>query len=84
MSPEFAEWLVQADANQGAEAGARLYEEYAGRGMYGKTTCAVQTDDVTALLLAGIWEAAENPHDVPAEKPEHLRTDNLGREYIAY
>lgn len=83
MDERFARWLVDADDKR-CGTQARVVEEYSGRGMYGETTFAVATDDAVNLLLSAVWEAAENPEDVPAERPDELRQDSLGRGYVVY
>lgn len=80
MNIEFAEWLVDIDCG---ETQASLVEGYSGRGMCGRETAAVSTDDPINLLLAAVREAVEGPDDVP-EMPDELMRDNLGKGEVVY
>lgn len=83
MDERFARWLVDADEER-CGTSARVIEGYSGRGMYGEETFAVGTDDAVNLLLSAVWAAAENPGDVPAEKPDELMLDSLGKGDVVY
>ncbi len=83
MDARFAKWLVDADGER-CDTAAKVVEGYSGRGMCGETTCAVATDDAINLLVSAIWEAAENPGNVPSEKPDELLMDSLGKGDVVY
>lgn len=51
----------------------KIYEDYSGRGMYGKTCIGIYTDDPTRC----IEEAA-------SRGVRGAQRDNLGKEYIVY
>lgn len=80
MNIEFAEWLVDID---GGKTRASLVEGYSGRGMRGRETAAVSTDDLVNLLLEAVREAVERPDDVP-EMPDELMRDDLGKGEVVY
>lgn len=91
MEKEIAELLV--DTGYGLE----IYEEYSGRGMYGKTTTAVTCDNVSQFMesvgeafMDMIYEAAGDD-DYNTEKAEelakvlyNLQQDNLGMGVVIY
>jgi hypothetical protein len=66
-----AERMVEAIENEGGEASIR--DEYSGRGMYGRTTCAVVAESRGELYAAAGIENVRN-----------IRIDNMGRRFIAY
>ena len=80
MNEMFANWLVEID---NGETQASLMEGYSGRGMGGRETVAVSTDDPVNLLLAAVREAVESPDDVP-EMPDELMRDSLGKGEVVY
>ncbi len=67
------------------------YRDYSGRGMYGKTTCAVVYSTMPNLMEV-YSQAIENALEEGKKEElkqlrkdiKSLRTDNLGLSYIAY
>ena len=70
--------------------GGEIYENYSGRGMYGKTTYGVVVDDLfdffVALYLLGKHHGEKDRKDDIDYEYEifNFRIDNLGRRYIIY
>lgn len=90
MTKEFAQFLVDATENAGNQE-IKLREDYCGRGMYNRTTCAVIVDnplqlisDIVTFFKEGIdinqktWEGKEIPD------PDSLVMDQLGMGYVIY
>ena len=92
MTKELAELLV----NNGSDL--RIYEDYSGRGMYGKTTTGIQCDDIKDFLDAVgetfcnmVSDASFEGEDYDMELADELkdlltnhRQDSLGLGYIIY
>ena len=80
MDKQRATDIVEYLQESGIEA--TLYEDYSGRGMYGKTTAAVVTDSATDVAFAlGALIAAEKE-----EVPDlvQVQTDGMGRQIVVY
>lgn len=85
MKSEVAKAIV--DAGEGSYAGVELREDYSGRGMYGKTTCAVIYEDEGAFLqcvAAAAIQVSEADQDGCSvdefiEALGNLHRDNMGR-----
>jgi len=88
MDIKSAKLLIEAATELGIEA--ELYEDYIGRGMYGKTTTGVTTEDPIKLLGAALAIAYEIGLDgMHEENPflsisEGLKTDSMGHGSIIY
>lgn len=72
-----------------ADVDIRVYEDYVGRGAYGRGTTALvfesYRDLVVAAFVAGnVSERALDDGDTIREALTALQFDNLGRSYIAY
>jgi len=84
MQLEFAQRLV--DTAQSIDVELELYENYSGRGMYGKSTTAVQFDSLSDLMTViyhlGVQDG-ENGED-SKEAPSSWKVDSLGRSEIVY
>ena len=63
-----------------------LYEDYSGRGMFGKETAGIVGSDTTIMLAVAI--AARNllnpEFDQLIQEIKNIRTDSLGRDTIYY
>ena len=63
-----------------------LYEDYSGRGMFGKETAGIVGSDTTIMLAVAI--AARNllnpEFDQLIQGIKNIRTDSLGRDTIYY
>lgn len=85
MKLETAQKIVEAAGDDYEEGeGVSLYEDYSGRGMYGKMTAAV-TGDLSAIIAAIAMAAYEAGCD--EEGPLDLgrvRVDDLGRGVVVY
>ena len=78
MERERAEQIVEVLLENGVEAS--LYEDYSGRGMYGKTTTGIKCDSRDDVLYAaGIADQREGAGWDP-----DLAVDRLGHGYIIY
>lgn len=64
---------------------AEFMDDYSGRGMYGKTTCAITTDtrDPAEIASAWAWACRANP-DLNPNAISGLRWDNMGLGYVWY
>jgi hypothetical protein len=88
MDKELAVKLVEVLSDV---AKTELYEDYAGRGMYGKTTTAVVFNGSLASVLSSVICMAdefcidEEMEGLPEAKfCPTLRTDSMGRDIIIY
>jgi hypothetical protein len=85
MKLEFAQKL--ADASDGE---LDLYEDYSGRGMFGKTTAGITGSKKSIMRTAIIvgFEMGSNGEEHQFEEfletIDNLRFDNLGMDMIAY
>lgn len=81
MHKDTAIWLKNAQEYAGKEA--RIYEDYSGRGMFGKTTTGLVVDDLATLFLNSMNFIKENP---ACSLPDFtmFRRDNLGHDTIIY
>lgn len=60
-----------------------VYEDYSGRGMFGKSCMGITVENVEkAIFLLGKW-AAENETGFTSEL-ERFQTDSMGRSSIIY
>jgi len=85
MQIELAEKLVGVLGDMGHNA--RVYENYSGRFMYGKSTTGVETDaPITEILRSVIMFADEFVDGDYAifEEIDGIRVDNLGLNMIYY
>lgn len=78
MDRGIAEHIVNACNNEGVEA--RLYENYSGRGMYGKTTMGVVVESLEDVLKAVI----NCSYSLKGYGVDCIRSDSLGRNIIIY
>ena len=84
MERKLAEAIIEAMDNSWDEA--ELYEEYSGRGMYGKTTCGVVAEGIGSVLAMVISNADLFVDDdgEPKFDAGSFRTDSMGRQIIIY
>jgi hypothetical protein len=95
MKKETAELLVEAAQDQNINA--TLRRDYSGRGMFGKTTHAVELPRLDQLAAVAACAAVDlvrriDESDAPegftmrdfVEDLRRLRTDNMGLDYIVY
>jgi hypothetical protein len=95
VKKETAELLVEAAHDENINA--TLRKDYSGRGMYGKTTHAVELPRLDQLAAIAAVAAAEmvREQDGKIVPPEYtlrdfvddlrrLRSDNMGLDYIVY
>jgi hypothetical protein len=68
-------------SNLAWDIGGEVYENYSGRGMYGKTCMGITVDHLCKALF-NLGRESEN-YDF-AKELERLEVDNLGRSYIIY
>ena len=70
-------------ANLAWDIGGEVYENYSGRGMFGKTCLGITVENLEkALFKLGRMATSEDLEFVT--ELENFRTDNLGRDYIIY
>jgi hypothetical protein len=83
MKIETAKAIVEAAESIGSEAS--VYEDYSGRGMYGKTTAGVVLSSMTAAIAAAAAAVADadEPRDM-ADDLGNLSWDSMGRDIIIY
>lgn len=84
MNLPLAKFIQNAVEYIGEEA--NIYENYSGRGMFGKTTAGVVVEH-QEFIIQGILEfLKENPRNNALEKIEidGFRFDNMGRGFIVY
>jgi hypothetical protein len=89
MKKEFAEKIVKCIGGFGKEV--KIYENYSGRGMYGKETTGVVHDSIndvfTAIALVAADLEGNDEEDLVDEFVEELRRvkiDNLDCSHIIY
>ena len=58
-----------------------VYEDYSGRGMYGKSCMGITVDNLERSIFRIGRESCDFDF---CEQLENFRTDNLGRDYIIY
>ena len=85
MNAATVNFLKKVADNSGIKAS--IYDDYSGRGMYGKTTQGIVTDSVIELLGASVMYVLEG--DIDEKEKEfidlkHLHTDSMGRDEILY
>lgn len=82
MKLELANLLQSYDPNMSME----VRNDYSGRGMFGKETAAVITDESSAILQAVVCIAKEDPEALEEfeEDDFRFRTDSLGRDSYVY
>jgi hypothetical protein len=87
MRQQTAEMLVSAGEDLGIEC--RVYEDYSGRGMYGKTTWAIVVPcqlSVVALAARAVQVAMgagdEGDVDSIIEDVDRLSSDGMGRDSV--
>lgn len=71
----------------GVEGDFRIRSDYSGRGMYGKTTYAIVTNNMGNFVAAVASAAVEMVPELQAgfvEDMQNLRLDNMGLGMIAY
>ena len=78
MQLEHAQMILEEI--EGLDIGECLYEDYSGRGMYGKTTAAVVADQAFTVFeaIGRLKERGELPDTLKAQ------VDSLGRGYVIY
>lgn len=85
MSEKEAKFLIEIMEFCGEEA--VLHKDYSGRGMYGKTTCAVSFDHWILLvncILQYFKETKDSIDYVDIPDFKTFKCDNLGRNIIIY
>lgn len=88
MKHETAELLANASLHR-STGEIHVFEDYSGRGMFGKRTTAVTYPSMKSLMVA-IAAAAIAIGDDQDEQAgfladlEHLQTDSMGQGYVAY
>ena len=82
MIKEHAEFFKEALDNDGIEV--ELRDDYSGRSMYGKTTFAVVTDNISDVIPALLRQVQEDPESAPDFSIFKLRQDNMGLSVILY
>ena len=83
MDRKLAELLIEQDPTNEAE----IYEEYSGRGMYGKSTTGVVANDALALfvnLLEAVADGYVSVEDLEEIEFGELSTDSMGLDLIVY
>ena len=72
-------------ATEGTENPAQLFESYSGRGMFGKTTAAVEINNLAewTVAVAQTVASSDDPYAV-AMAMAKIRYDDLGRGMIFY
>lgn len=69
------------------EADGRVYENYSGRGMYGKETTGVVVSDLQAVMTA-LYSASAHIGELrdsgELDQTEKFRWDSLGLDIIVY
>ena len=86
MKQAFAEAIVQA-AHDNGDLDVKVYNEYSGRGMYGKTTAGVVVPELGVLLAAICTCTIDMTGDDQEGLATELRnthSDNLGRNSTIY
>ena len=69
---------------------AEVLDDYSGRGMYGKETCAVKTDADPFKIARAIWDTIEDDDKPEDPDPNWMRDytsfrfDNLAMDYLIY
>jgi two-component sensor histidine kinase len=90
MTKDLAQFLKDASKHNGVEEEVTIYENYSGRGMFGRETNGVVVANIPELLLNAIKYAKESVENgnmaiIPDVSGEgQLRTDNMGRSTILY
>lgn len=82
MNIKTAEFLVENACRD-----ATVRERYSGRGMYGKETCGVVTDDAFQLVVDALQSAIKGFFDEDEAQEldfTNLRIDNMGLDWIIY
>ena len=85
MTRELAEVITKCLEKYDVES--EIYENYSGRGMYGKTTTGIVGEFTLTTVLAAVIHSAELLVDENGESMyvgEDLSIDNLGLDYIVY
>lgn len=70
-------------SNLAWDIGGEVYENYSGRGMYGKTCLGITVNELENSLFR-LGKLAAQSDDGWEHELENFRTDNLGRDYIIY
>ena len=90
MKYEIAKLIVEA-AEQAGLDGVTLYDGYSGRGMFGKTTTGIVTEQHTsifevlgAVISLALYEPELFGEIDPCEFGECARSDNMGLGMIYY
>lgn len=89
MDKRIAEIIVEACEENDVEAS--IYEDYSGRGMYGKTTTGVVVSGSACDVLVAVIQSAHLFCHECCESDEDallnlrsIRQDNMGRDMIIY
>lgn len=82
MKQEDAEALVNVIEGLGYKA--EVYDDYSGRGMFGRTTAGVVTDMSKALVEGAVEEMVEEDTLDDAEPFLGLNQDSMGLDIILY
>ena len=82
MKEDQADFLKRVADDEGIEA--EIYEGYSGRGMYGRETQGITTDDPIGLLCSAIDYAAHCDQDEVPPMSGGFRQDSMGFDTIIY
>ena len=88
MKKELAEALVELLSTEFQDA--KIYENYSGRGMNGKTTTGIELTNSESSLLTAVLknlafvEILFHEHEVDRDSIEPFQIDNLGLGLILY
>ncbi len=66
------------------DIGGEVYENYSGRGMFGKTCLAITVDELENALFRLGRESGDCSFSSFSDYLANFRTDNLGRSFIIY
>lgn len=86
MTKEQAQFLYDAGDDSGLDV--KIRDDYSGRGMFGKETCAIEGDFSMGELLCAVIEYVrfldeEEREEIP-EMPRSFREDSMGLGIIIY
>jgi hypothetical protein len=71
MNSELARKIVES--SEGSDSEMQLYSGYSGRGMYGKTTCAIVAQNMTEFIKSALVVAFEQGRSRSLNEEEHCQ-----------
>lgn len=71
-------------SNLAWDIGGEVYENYSGRGMFGKNCLGITVENLEHGLFRLGRAIGEEDFSFMVKEVENFRTDNLGRDYIIY